>query len=105
MSYVGDSVLADGVSLGGGTVTGNLRLDEKDISSMVSDKPVSAQRTKLGAIIGAHCRTGIHSAIAPGIKIGEHSFINSATLVTKDIPDRSFVKNVGKDELDIRENR
>lgn len=105
MSYVGDSVLADGVSLGGGTITGNLRLDEKTISSEVSGKPVSTERGKFGAIMGAGCRTGIHSAIAPGIKIGENSFINSATMVTKDIPNRSFVKNKGKDELDIRENK
>jgi bifunctional UDP-N-acetylglucosamine pyrophosphorylase/glucosamine-1-phosphate N-acetyltransferase len=104
-SYLGDSVLGSNISLGAGTTTGNLRLDESEISSVVSGESVSTGLGKLGVVLGSGCRTGIHTCFSPGVKIGAGSFINSATLVTQDIPDGSFVKmeNVGK--LVIRENR
>lgn len=104
-SYLGDSVLGNNISLGAGTTTGNLRLDESEISSVVSGESVSTGLGKLGAVIGSGCRTGIHTCFSPGVKVGAGSFINSATLVTEDIPNDSFVKteNVGK--LTIRKNR
>jgi UDP-N-acetylglucosamine diphosphorylase / glucose-1-phosphate thymidylyltransferase / UDP-N-acetylgalactosamine diphosphorylase / glucosamine-1-phosphate N-acetyltransferase / galactosamine-1-phosphate N-acetyltransferase len=101
MSYVGDSIIDRDTSLGGGTMTGNLRLDEELISSMVHKESISSHRTKLGAIIGARCRTGIHTSIAPGIKIGADSFIHSAELVSEDIPDGSFVKG-GQQRLNTK---
>jgi len=104
-SYLGDSVLGSNISLGAGTTTGNLRLDESEISSAVSHESISTGLSKFGVVLGSGCRTGIHTCFAPGVKIGAGSFINSATLVTADIPDGSFVKmeNVGK--MMIRENR
>ncbi len=92
-SYLGDSVLGSDISLGAGTTTGNLRFDEGVISSIVQGQSVPTGHTKLGSMIGDHCRTGIHSCIAPGVKIGAGSFINSNVLVTTDVPDGSFVKN------------
>jgi UDP-N-acetylglucosamine diphosphorylase / glucose-1-phosphate thymidylyltransferase / UDP-N-acetylgalactosamine diphosphorylase / glucosamine-1-phosphate N-acetyltransferase / galactosamine-1-phosphate N-acetyltransferase len=102
-SYVGDSVVGDNVSFGAGTTTGNLRLDEGEISSSVKNEPVGTGLSKLGAVIGDHCRTGIHSCISPGVKIGSSSFIGSNILVTHDIPDQSFVKQKNI-ELEIRPN-
>ncbi len=104
-SYVGDSVLGNDISLGAGTTTGNLRLDEAEISSTVSGKSISTEREKLGAVIGSDCRTGIHTSFAPGVKIGARSFINSATLVTEDIPHGSFVKMENLGKLIVRKNR
>ncbi len=92
-SYVGDSVLGSDISLGAGTTTGNLRFDESIISSGVRGQAVLTGHTKLGSMIGDHCRTGIHTCISPGVKIGANSCINSNTLVTQDIPDGSFVKD------------
>ena len=67
---------------------------------MIHGKPVATGHVKLGAIIGDHCRTGIHTCIAPGIKIGAGSLVNSNTLVSSDVPDNSFVK-----DGDVRPNR
>ncbi len=92
-SYVGDSVIGNGTSLAAGTVTGNLRLDEEMIHSDIQGELTPTHRTKFGTIIGEHCRTGIHTGIAPGVKIGAHSFINSGSMVTSDVPDSSFVKD------------
>lgn len=103
-SYVGDAVVGNNVSMGAGTTTGNLRLDEGEITSVVGGKTIATGLTKLGAIIGEGVRTGIHTCIAPGVKVGAGSFINSMTLVTADVPDGSFVKT-GKDgTLSIRPN-
>jgi bifunctional UDP-N-acetylglucosamine pyrophosphorylase/glucosamine-1-phosphate N-acetyltransferase len=104
MSYVGDSVLGEDVSLGGGTLTGNLRLDEKEITSTVRGKSTPTELMKFGAIIGSGCRTGIQTALSPGVKIGAGSFISSATHVTEDVPEHSFVKMDGGKML-IRPNR
>ncbi len=102
-SYVGDSVIGDNVSFGAGTTTGNLRLDEGEISSAVKDEHIGTGLNKFGTIIGDHCRTGIHSCISPGVKIGRQTFIGSNLLITQDIPDKSFVKQKNA-ELDIRPN-
>lgn len=103
-SYIGDSVFGNNISLGAGTITGNLRLDEEEITSLVGGKPAPTELRKLGAIVGDGCRTGIHTCMAPGTKIGMGSFINSMTLVTADIPDMSFVKAKKTGLLDIRSN-
>lgn len=105
MNYVGDSVIGDNVSLGGGTTTGNLRLDEAEIQSMVKDEPVKTGRVKFGTIIGRNCRFGFQSSTLPGVKIGSGSFINATTLVSSDIPDQSFVKSKQSVEMDIRPNK
>jgi bifunctional UDP-N-acetylglucosamine pyrophosphorylase/glucosamine-1-phosphate N-acetyltransferase len=103
-SYIGDSVFGSNISLGAGTTTGNLRLDEGEITSVVQGKVVGTGMQKLGAIVGDGCRTGIHTCLSPGVKIGAGSFINSMTMVTHDIADKSFVKMKMVKELDIRPN-
>jgi len=104
MSYVGDSVVGYNVSFGGGSITGNLRLDEEEISSTVQNDEIPTGLRKFGTVIGNHCRLGIHTSINPGCKIGSGTFINSHTLISQDIPDGSFVTVKGG-ETQIRENR
>ncbi len=69
LSYVGDSVIGENVNLGAGTITANLRHDEKNIMSPVKKSMVDTRRRKLGAIIGDSVHTGIHTSIYPGRKI------------------------------------
>ncbi|MBI5390451.1 NTP transferase domain-containing protein [Candidatus Woesearchaeota archaeon] len=69
LSYVGDSVLGEHVNLGAGTITANLRHDDATVKSMVKGELVDSYRRKLGAIIGDHAHTGIHTSIYPGRKI------------------------------------
>ncbi len=103
MNYVGDSVLCDNVALGGGTVTGNFRLDEGEVGMNVKGQKFSTQTNKLGVVIGEGCRVGINVSTMPGIKIGGDSFIAGGLIIAEDIPEGSFVK--GKTDLDIRENK
>lgn len=103
MAYAGDSVLGENTAMGAGSVTGNLRLDEGTISSMVGEEALNTGRTKLGTIIGDDCRIGIHVGINPGIKIGKGTFVSSGTMVTRDVEDGSFV-NMKEGAMHVRPN-
>jgi UDP-N-acetylglucosamine diphosphorylase / glucose-1-phosphate thymidylyltransferase / UDP-N-acetylgalactosamine diphosphorylase / glucosamine-1-phosphate N-acetyltransferase / galactosamine-1-phosphate N-acetyltransferase len=102
-TYIGDSVVGENVSFGAGSVTGNLRLDEGEIASAVGEEKIGTGLSKFGTIIGDHVRIGIHTGIGPGIKIGSESFIGSSCLVSRDIPEASFVV-MKSGELSVRPN-
>lgn len=88
-NYLGDSIIADRVGMGAGVVCANFRLDEESISSMVGSHKIDTNKNKLGAIIGADARLGINVSIMPGIKVGTGSFVGSAVVLDKDLPDYS----------------
>lgn len=84
-NYVGDSILGEGANLGCGTVTANLRHDTSSQKSVVKDALIDTGRRKLGAIIGDHVHTGIHTAIYPGRKLWPHTFTRPGQIVDRDI--------------------
>ena len=103
MTYLGDSVIGRNVSFGGGFTTGNLRLDEEEISSGIGS-PVEARRdmpqqptglAKLGLIAGDDCRFGIQVATNPGVKVGAGSFVATCAVLDSDIPEKSFATMKG----------
>jgi len=104
MTYLGDSVIGRNVSFGGGTFTGNLRLDEQEISSADSGHTVPTGLTKLGVVVGDNCRFGIQVAANPGVKIGQGSFIATDTTLNRDVPSGSFV-SMKNGEVQIRPNK
>lgn len=104
MTYIGDSVIGQNVSFGGGTLTGNLRLDEQEIASAVGEEKIPTGLTKFGCIIGDDCRLGIRLTLNPGIKIGRGTFVSSGVLVDRDIPEQRYVSMKGG-EMVVRENR
>lgn len=103
MNYVGESIIGSNVSLGGGTITGNLRLDEQEILSPVKGEKIPTKHTKLGAIIGNDCRVGIHVSTNPGIKIGAGTFVSSKVMVSSDVEEKKFV-TMKNGEMLIRDN-
>nr|MDO8097796.1 sugar phosphate nucleotidyltransferase [Candidatus Njordarchaeota archaeon] len=91
LSYVGDSIIGENVNLGAGTITANLRLDEKPIFVTIKGQRVSSGRKKLGALIGDNVRTGIGVTIMPGVTIGPDSAIGANTIVNFDVPRNRFI--------------
>ncbi len=91
-TYLGDSVIGENVSFGAGSVTGNLRLDEAEIASVVGGEKIPTGTTKLGAIIGNDVRIGIRTAFNPGVKIGSGTFVSSGCLVEHDLPEGVFAR-------------
>ncbi|MCH4814951.1 MAG: bifunctional sugar-1-phosphate nucleotidylyltransferase/acetyltransferase [Saccharolobus sp.] len=85
LSYVGDSVICEDVNFGAGTITANLRFDEKEVKVNIKNERVGSGRKKLGAIVGAHVRTGINVSILPGVKIGAYAWIYPGAIVDRDV--------------------
>ena len=85
LSYVGDSILGEKTNFGAGTITSNLRHDGGNHRSPVGDVMVDTGRRKLGAIIGDHVHTGIHTAIYPGRKIWPRASTRPGAVVDRDI--------------------
>jgi NDP-sugar pyrophosphorylase family protein len=102
-NYVGDSVLGGDVAFGSGTVTANLRLDERNAILAVEGQSVDTGMAKLGALIGAHVRIGINVSLRDGVRIGSNCAIGAGLLLDRDVADGHFVKL--KQELDVRPNR
>ena len=91
-NYIGDSIIDKNVSFGAGSVTGNLRFDEKEIEVEIKTQNIKCGKNKLGAIIGKNVRFGINTSIMPGIKIGQNSLIGAGLIINQNIPNQSFVK-------------
>ncbi|MDP3918094.1 MAG: sugar phosphate nucleotidyltransferase [Candidatus Woesebacteria bacterium] len=102
-NYVGDSIFESNVSLGSNAITGNLRLDEQNITKSIKGNKIGTDRNKLGAIIGSNVRIGINVNMMPGISIGSNSFVGPNVNVEKDIEDNKFLKLV--QSIEIKENR
>ncbi len=102
-NYVGDSVIGDNCAFGSGTVTGNLRLDEEQISVLVEDKKMPVGSNKFGLVAGTGVRVGINTSFMPGVKVGSNSFVGAGIVVAQDIPENMFV--TGTWDLRIHENR
>jgi len=86
LSYVGDSIIGEGCNFGAGTITANLRFDEKPIKMRIKDKIVKTGRKKIGVIMGDYVKTGIGVLFMPGVKVGYNSWIGPGIVVYKDVP-------------------
>ena len=84
LSYVGDSVIGDNVNVGAGSITANLRFNEKNVGSSVDGNIQDTGRKKLGVIIGDNCKIGINVSFYPGVKIGAEKQILPGEIVKED---------------------
>ena len=85
LSYIGDSILGEGVNLGAGTTTSNLRHDGKNHRTMINGKLVDTGRRKFGAIIADGVHTGINTSIYPGRKLWPNVTTRPGEIVQHDI--------------------
>ncbi len=91
LSYVGDSIIGSYCNFGAGTITGNLRLDDKTIKAKAVDEVVLTGRRKLGVIMGDHVKTAINTFFMPGVIIGNNSGIGTGVIVNRNIDSNKFV--------------
>jgi UDP-N-acetylglucosamine diphosphorylase / glucose-1-phosphate thymidylyltransferase / UDP-N-acetylgalactosamine diphosphorylase / glucosamine-1-phosphate N-acetyltransferase / galactosamine-1-phosphate N-acetyltransferase len=84
LSYIGDSVIGENVNLGAGTITANLRHDNKNIKSSVRSELIDTGRRKFGTIIADGVHTGIHTSLYPGRKLFPNTSTVPGESVTKD---------------------
>lgn len=84
LSYVGDSVVGPRVNLGAGTNVANLRHDGEPISLTVGDRRLSTGRRKFGAVLGPDVKTGIQTAIHPGVTLSSGTQTVPGEIVDRD---------------------
>ena len=85
LSYIGDTIVGENSNMGAGTITANLRHKKDNVLSMVKDELVDTGRRKLGAIMADNVKTGIHTSIYPGRKLGPGVKTRPGTIVQKDL--------------------
>ena len=85
LSYVGDSILGEGVNLGAGTITSNLRHDGATHRTLVDGRLVDTGRRKFGTVIGDGVHTGIHTSIYPGRKLWPGVSTLPGEIIRKDV--------------------
>ena len=84
LSYIGDSVIGENSNLGAGTITANLKHDNKNVRSVVKGKIVDTGRRKFGTIIADDVHTGIKTTIYPGRKIWPRVSTLPGEIIDKD---------------------
>ena len=86
MAYVGDSILGDECALGAGTITANVRLDQRPVKVSVHGTRVSSGSTHLGTIMAEGSRTGCNATLMPGVKVGPDSLVGPGVVLRRDLP-------------------
>jgi UDP-N-acetylglucosamine diphosphorylase/glucosamine-1-phosphate N-acetyltransferase len=91
LSYVGDSIIGENCNLAAGTITANIRFDEKVINMPVKGRLQSTGRNKLGVIMGDKVQTGINTSFMPGVRIGSGAHIGPGMVVFSDVASGQMV--------------
>jgi len=91
LSYVGDSIIGKDCNFGAGTITGNLRLDDKTVKIEVDGKVTTTGRRKIGVIMGDNVKTAINVYFMPGVIVGNNSAIGTGVIVSRNIASNLFV--------------
>jgi bifunctional UDP-N-acetylglucosamine pyrophosphorylase/glucosamine-1-phosphate N-acetyltransferase len=86
LSYIGDSIIGESCNLAAGTITANIRLDQRVLSLKVKGRLQSTGRKKLGVIMANEVQTGINASIMPGVRVGSGSHIGPGTVISEDVP-------------------
>lgn len=84
-NFIGDSIVSDNCSFGAGTITANLRFDEKPVKVNVSGKRISSGTEHFGVILAEDCRTGCNAVLLPGVKIGPNSVVGPGVVLKEDL--------------------
>lgn len=77
-NYVGDSIIGNGCNFGAGTITGNLRFDQRNILIKVGEEKIDTGLRKFGVILGDGSQTGCNAVFNPGTFVGKNSFLGSS---------------------------
>lgn len=90
-NYVGDSILGYGSHLGGGAITSNYRLDERNVV-VRGAKSMDTGLTKVGAMVGDHVQVGCNVVLNPGTVLGRKSVVYPLVSVKGVVAPSSVVK-------------
>lgn len=103
LNYIGDSILGSRVNMGGGTKTGNVRVDDKHIIFHTQDKGrLETEIPTFGAVIGSDTRFAANGFTMPGLLVGKNCHISTGAIIIRNLPDNSQVQLVQDNRISQR---
>lgn len=95
-NYVGDSILGYHCHMGAGSVTSNVRSDQKEVIVHNGTEQIKTGLEKFGAMLGDYVEVGCNSVCNPGTVIGRHSNVYPTACVRGVAPENSIWKSNGE---------
>lgn len=80
-----DSIIGENCKIAAGIITANVRLDRKEIWSVVKDEKINTGLTSFGLMLGNGSQLGVRVTTMPGTIIGEKCLIGPYTVVMKNL--------------------
>ena len=75
-NYVGDAILGFHAHMGAGSITSNVKADNKNVVVKNEGELLETGRRKVGAMLGDYADIGCGSVLNPGVVIGRHKCIS-----------------------------
>jgi NDP-sugar pyrophosphorylase family protein len=85
-NYVGDSVLGVHAHMGAGSITSNVKADNKEVVIHAGEENMETGRRKIGAMLGDYVDIGCNSVLNPGTVIGRHTNVYPVSMVRGCVP-------------------
>ena len=85
-NYVGDSVLGVHAHMGAGSITSNVKADNKELLIHAGEENMETGRRKIGAMLGDYADIGCNSVLNPGTVIGRHTNVYPVSMVRGCVP-------------------
>ena len=94
-NYVGDSILGYKSHMGAGSITSNVKQDQRPVVVHAQEGNVETGLKKFGALLGDFVEVGCNSVLNPGTVIGRHSNIYPLSSVRGVVPENHIWKTGG----------
>ena len=94
-NYVGDSILGYKSHMGAGSITSNVKQDQRPVMVHTPEGNMETGLKKFGAMLGDFVEVGCNSVLNPGTVIGRHSNIYPLSSVRGVVPENHIWKTGG----------
>ena len=94
-NYVGDSILGYKSHMGAGSITSNVKQDQRPVVVHTPEGNMETGLKKFGAMLGDFVEVGCNSVLNPGTVIGRHSNIYPLSSVRGVVPENHIWKTGG----------
>ena len=94
-NYVGDSILGYKSHMGAGSITSNVKQDQKLVVVHGPEGDIPTGVKKFGAMLGDHVEIGCNSVLNPGTVVGRNSNVYPLSSVRGVVPEKHIWKTGG----------